>query len=110
MKTFLSIEKMTQVFDAEQPAVKTDTGSAAVFVMMNHRRVTVMEADPANPDGPQVEVVKHEYDVVRLVPESKDEAIILAAVKQMVVDIIHSVMSDQTNRQVAYVNPEEEKT
>ena len=29
--------------------------------------------------------------------------------KQMVVDIIHSVMSDQTNRQVAYVNPEEEK-
>jgi len=29
--------------------------------------------------------------------------------KQMVVDIIHSVMSDQTNRQVAFVNPEEEK-
>ena len=29
--------------------------------------------------------------------------------KQMVIDIIHSVMSDQTNRQVAYVNPEEEK-
>ena len=29
--------------------------------------------------------------------------------KQMVIDIIHSVMSDQSNRQVAFVNPEEEK-
>ncbi len=29
--------------------------------------------------------------------------------KQMVVDIIHSVMTDQTNRQVTFVNPEEEK-
>lgn len=29
--------------------------------------------------------------------------------KQMVVDIIHSVMSDQTNRMVAYVDAEEEK-
>lgn len=29
--------------------------------------------------------------------------------KQMVLEIIHSVMSDNTNRQVAYVDPEEEK-
>ena len=33
----------------------------------------------------------------------------IAELKQMVVDIIHSVMSDQSNRLVAYVNPEEEK-
>lgn len=84
MKTFLSVEMMTQVFDQQQPAVKTDTGSEAVYVMMNHREKPVMESDPLQPDGQQVEVVKHEYDVVRLVPESKDETAILDAVRRMV--------------------------
>lgn len=33
----------------------------------------------------------------------------ISELKQMVVDIIQSVMSDNTNRQVAYIDPEEEK-
>lgn len=33
----------------------------------------------------------------------------IGELKQMVIDIIKSVMSDQTNRMVAYVDPEEEK-
>ncbi len=33
----------------------------------------------------------------------------IAELKQMVVDIIQSVMSDQSNRQVAYIDPEAEK-
>lgn len=44
-------------------------------------------------------IEKGEYDVNTFINE----------LKQMVNDIIQSVMSDQTNRQVAYVNPEEEK-
>jgi DNA topoisomerase-3 len=47
---------------------------------------------------------------LRMIERGEYEAsVFISELKQMVVDIIHSVMSDQSNRQVAYVNPEEEK-
>ena len=47
---------------------------------------------------------------LRMIERGEYEAsVFISELKQMVIDIIHCVMSDQSNRQVAYVNPEEEK-
>ena len=47
---------------------------------------------------------------LRMIERGEYEAgLFISELKQMVIDIIHSVMSDQSNRQAAYVNPEEEK-